>query len=161
MSLARNSQLSVEISVARTLAAVVMTDFFCWFPVGAMGIMSLFSVNIPSGVYAWVIVFVLPINSALNPILYTFTKMKKKRASSMANSSRPVTETEKLKSSVIPLQLHQSIIKKFDPNDVSIQTYLQQAGYEWKHVYTVCWFIIKELRLLHANDITHGKLTGR
>lgn len=37
MSLARNSQLSVEIAVARSLGAVVMTDFFCWFPIGAMG----------------------------------------------------------------------------------------------------------------------------
>ncbi len=28
--------------------------------------------TIPGEVYAWIIVFVLPINSAINPILYTF-----------------------------------------------------------------------------------------
>ncbi len=28
--------------------------------------------TIPGEVYAWIIVFVLPVNSAINPILYTF-----------------------------------------------------------------------------------------
>ena len=35
------------------------------------GIMSLAGYPIPGEVYAWTIVFVLPVNSALNPILYT------------------------------------------------------------------------------------------
>ena len=29
--------------------------------------------TIPGSVYAWVIVFVLPVNSAINPIVYTFS----------------------------------------------------------------------------------------
>lgn len=50
-------------------------------------------------------------------------------------------------------------MKKFYTSDVSIETYLQQAGYEWKHVYAVCLFVMKELQLMHSNNISHGKLT--
>jgi len=54
---------------------VVMTDFCCWMPVIVIGILSLAgSFTDPTGkVYAWIAVFVLPINSSINPILYTFS----------------------------------------------------------------------------------------
>jgi hypothetical protein len=32
----------------------------------------------PLDVYAWVAVFVIPVNAALNPFLYTFNNIKKK-----------------------------------------------------------------------------------
>ncbi|KAJ8317411.1 hypothetical protein KUTeg_005315, partial [Tegillarca granosa] len=61
-----------EKSVAYMLAWVVMTDFFCWIPIGIMVVLALSGVFIPRGVYAWIVVFVLPINSAINPFIYTF-----------------------------------------------------------------------------------------
>ena len=36
-----------------------------------IGVMSLGGYPVPGEVYAWIIVFVLPVNSALNPLLYT------------------------------------------------------------------------------------------
>ncbi len=36
------------------------------------GMAALRGTTIPGEVYAWIIVFVLPVNSAINPILYTF-----------------------------------------------------------------------------------------
>ncbi|XP_053380125.1 G-protein coupled receptor GRL101-like [Mercenaria mercenaria] len=62
-----------DLKVARNLLLVVATDFLCWFPIGVMGIMALSGHVISGDVYAWAAVFILPINSALNPILYTLT----------------------------------------------------------------------------------------
>ena len=34
--------------------------------------------TIPGDIYAWTVVFLLPVNSALNPILYTMSSLKAK-----------------------------------------------------------------------------------
>lgn len=38
-----------------------------------LGMVTFYGEEFPSDVYAWIIVLVLPVNSALNPILYTMT----------------------------------------------------------------------------------------
>ncbi|XP_053379720.1 uncharacterized protein LOC123526988 isoform X2 [Mercenaria mercenaria] len=68
-----------ELTVARNLFLVVTTDFLCWFPIGLMGMMAMSGYVIPGEVYAWTAVFILPINSALNPVLYTLTAFLGKR----------------------------------------------------------------------------------
>ncbi|XP_069134569.1 G-protein coupled receptor GRL101-like [Argopecten irradians] len=68
-----------EMTVAWTLFFVVATDFCCWFPIGVMGVASRFGMDIPDTVYAWVMVFVLPINAAINPLLYTGTAIWRNR----------------------------------------------------------------------------------
>ncbi|XP_060074077.1 G-protein coupled receptor GRL101-like [Ylistrum balloti] len=81
-----------ETAVARTLFFVVATDFCCWFPIGVMGVASKCGVEIPNGVYAWVMVFVLPINAAINPFLYTATAVWRKRRTiliKITSSTRP------------------------------------------------------------------------
>lgn len=50
---------------------IVLTDCLCWIPIVVIKIIALLSVPISPTIYAWVIVFILPINSALNPIIYT------------------------------------------------------------------------------------------
>jgi hypothetical protein len=40
------------------------------------GFLAMSGVEIPGDVYAWSIVFILPINSAINPILYTISNLK-------------------------------------------------------------------------------------
>ncbi|XP_060074437.1 relaxin receptor 2-like [Ylistrum balloti] len=77
ISLPQNRQR--EMAVVRTLFFVVMTDFCCWFPIGVMGVASKCGVEIPDGVYAWVMVFVLPINAAINPFLYTALAVWRRR----------------------------------------------------------------------------------
>ncbi|KAI8792337.1 G-protein coupled receptor GRL101, partial [Biomphalaria glabrata] len=52
--------------------------FMCWFPVGILGFLSLNGHIFDREVYAWVAVLVLPINSALNPIIYTFPAIYQK-----------------------------------------------------------------------------------
>ena len=55
------------------MTIIVLTDFLCWFPICVMGVASLGGARVPPQVYAWVAVFVLPLNSAVNPILYTIS----------------------------------------------------------------------------------------
>ncbi|XP_060079641.1 G-protein coupled receptor GRL101-like [Ylistrum balloti] len=61
----------LDIYVARVLFLVVATDFCCWLPIGIMGILAKGGYTIPDDAYGWVILFVLTINSAVNPLLNT------------------------------------------------------------------------------------------
>ena len=61
-----------EIRMAVKMAAIVMTDFLCWMPVIVMGIMTQSgAATIGPEVFVWSVVFILPINSSINPYLYT------------------------------------------------------------------------------------------
>ncbi|XP_077990597.1 G-protein coupled receptor GRL101-like, partial [Glandiceps talaboti] len=89
----RNRDLKTESAMAKRITLIVMTDFFCWVPIILLGVASLGGAVIPPQVYAWVAVFVLPLNSALNPILYTlstptFLKRTRKMADSIGESFR-------------------------------------------------------------------------
>ncbi|XP_072166480.1 G-protein coupled receptor GRL101-like [Diadema setosum] len=64
---------SREIKMARRMAILIGTDLTCWMPIILMGILSQTgTVTIPTSLYAWSVIFILPINSSLNPMLYTF-----------------------------------------------------------------------------------------
>ncbi|PIK37947.1 putative G-protein coupled receptor, partial [Apostichopus japonicus] len=58
-------------AMARKMTLIVFTDFCCWMPIIILGVASLCGANIHPPVFAWVAVFVLPLNSAVNPLLYT------------------------------------------------------------------------------------------
>ncbi|KAH9499554.1 hypothetical protein Btru_078105 [Bulinus truncatus] len=60
-----------EITLAKKLAMVALSDFLCWFPIGIMGMLSVGGHRYSPDVYAWVAIFILPVNSAVNPMLYT------------------------------------------------------------------------------------------
>ncbi|XP_038047561.1 uncharacterized protein LOC119721553 [Patiria miniata] len=61
-----------EIKMAVKMAVIVGTDFACWMPVIIMGILSQTNtIEIGADMYGWIVVFILPINSSLNPYLYT------------------------------------------------------------------------------------------
>ncbi|XP_048747004.2 G-protein coupled receptor GRL101-like [Ostrea edulis] len=66
-----------ETSLAKILIAVAVTDLLCWIPIGTIGLLTFVGVDVTPKVYAWVIVVVLPINSALNPLIYTFSAIIK------------------------------------------------------------------------------------
>ena len=62
-----------EIKMAVKMALIVATDFCCWMPIIIMGILSQTgTVELSNNMYAWTAVLILPINSSLNPFLYTF-----------------------------------------------------------------------------------------
>ncbi|XP_076260924.1 uncharacterized protein LOC143196878 isoform X3 [Rhynchophorus ferrugineus] len=58
---------------------IILTNIMCWLPIIIAKIVVYFEVEITDHVYGWLAVFILPINSSLNPILYTFTTRKYRR----------------------------------------------------------------------------------
>lgn len=66
-------QNTATASIGSRMVFIVLTDFVCWIPIIIIGIASLSGMQASPTVYAWVAVFVLPLNSALNPILYTLS----------------------------------------------------------------------------------------
>ena len=62
-----------ELKAARRMAYIIGTDFATWIPVFIMGIASQSRLaDIDPSVYAWTAILIIPINSSLNPFLYTF-----------------------------------------------------------------------------------------
>ena len=69
-----NPEMKEQIRMTINVAAVVLTDFFCWFPIIILGILVQAGVlTLPPSVFAWCVTFILPINSAINPYLYTIS----------------------------------------------------------------------------------------
>nr|KAG5694018.1 hypothetical protein BaRGS_002472 [Batillaria attramentaria] len=62
-------------AIARRLSLIVFTDFCCWFPIGLMGLLAFHDTPIPGEVNVWAAIFILPVNSAINPFLYTLSML--------------------------------------------------------------------------------------
>ncbi|XP_045618934.1 relaxin receptor 1 [Procambarus clarkii] len=86
----RSTQEKQDRILVKRFAFIVGTDFLCWMPVIIIKVIALGGVVIDRTLYAWLAVFVLPVNSALNPILYTLaTKIFKQQVVKMVfNMSR-------------------------------------------------------------------------
>ncbi|XP_008852540.1 relaxin receptor 1 isoform X3 [Nannospalax galili] len=67
------NQVKKEMILAKRFFFIVFTDALCWIPIFILKFLSLLQVEIPDTITSWVVIFILPINSALNPILYTLT----------------------------------------------------------------------------------------
>nr|XP_057920592.1 relaxin receptor 1 isoform X2 [Doryrhamphus excisus] len=68
-----SNHIKDEVTIAKRFFFIVITDSLCWIPIFVLKILSLLQVEIPGTISSWVVIFILPINSALNPILYTLT----------------------------------------------------------------------------------------
>ncbi|XP_036141696.1 relaxin receptor 1 [Monomorium pharaonis] len=55
---------------------IVLTDAACWAPIIALKILAMMKYPVPPDLHAWIVIFILPVNSAVNPLLYTFTTPK-------------------------------------------------------------------------------------
>ena len=76
VSMRTGYESNIEGQVARKLTLVVFTDCCCWIPPITIGIMSLMDITVNPQIAVWVAVFAFPLNSTLNPILYTFSSVK-------------------------------------------------------------------------------------
>ncbi|KAL1131882.1 hypothetical protein AAG570_011493 [Ranatra chinensis] len=52
---------------------IFLTNASCWIPIIVLKIMAFLHIKFTGELYGWLAVFVIPVNSAVNPILYTFT----------------------------------------------------------------------------------------
>ncbi|XP_046351940.2 G-protein coupled receptor GRL101-like [Haliotis rufescens] len=84
---------SQDVEVAKRLLLIVSTDFLCWFPVGIMSLLALTGIKIGVEMFAWTAVFILPVNSALNPFLYAVPAVKHKMRMMRKQSQKKETET--------------------------------------------------------------------
>ena len=77
----RSTGTKREYSLAKRMTFIILTDFLCWMPVIVIALLSITKTyNDPTKqVYVWIAVFVLPINSSINPFLYTFTTLGRQR----------------------------------------------------------------------------------
>ncbi|XP_068735325.1 uncharacterized protein [Montipora capricornis] len=68
-------------SMTKRIVCIVMTDVLCWAPIMALGMRSAIDQQFtPRGdIAVWMAVFVLPINSAINPVLYTLSTPQVKK----------------------------------------------------------------------------------
>ncbi|PFX15638.1 Carboxypeptidase N subunit 2, partial [Stylophora pistillata] len=77
----RAADLRREASLAKRVFFIVLTDCVCWLPIVVIGLRSLLekSFRTPGDLAVWIAVFVLPVNSAINPILYTLSTKQVRR----------------------------------------------------------------------------------
>ncbi|XP_063776543.1 relaxin receptor 1 [Pseudophryne corroboree] len=68
-----HNHIKKEMTLAKRFFFIVFTDALCWIPIFILKLLSLLQVEIPGSISSWVVIFILPINSALNPIIYTIT----------------------------------------------------------------------------------------
>ncbi|XP_072024617.1 uncharacterized protein [Amphiura filiformis] len=69
-----------EVKLAIKMAVIIWTDFCCWVPIAILGILvQSGAVDISPVVYAWIVTFILPINSSVNPFLYTIATLTTER----------------------------------------------------------------------------------
>ena len=110
----RNSEDDKKIAIK--MAVIVGTDFLCWVPVILMGILSQTgAVVIPLEAYIWSVVFLLPVNSSLNPYLYTLASLIASR------QNRVVPSNATRESNVLSLQ---------QPSQISVTVPNQHLGAE-------------------------------
>ena len=65
-----------ELALTRRFAMIVATDFICWVPIIFTTFLALGGLQVNPQVSMWMAIFILPLNSAVNPFLYTFSMIK-------------------------------------------------------------------------------------
>ncbi len=84
------------------IAAIVLTDFLWWSPIIILGILVQCRVIVlPASVFAWCVTFALPINSAINPYLYTIaaviSEYQKKKTDKSIHTNLSRNENKNIK----------------------------------------------------------------
>nr|KAG5705188.1 hypothetical protein BaRGS_011214 [Batillaria attramentaria] len=100
LTVSDSSKKSRDCTIARRLAAIALSDFLCWFPIGLLGLMATRGVPIASEVNVGIAIFVLPLNSALNPFLYTLNALMEKRRARQKEKLMKVLEA-RIKSGIL------------------------------------------------------------
>ncbi|XP_046639013.1 relaxin receptor 2-like [Daphnia pulicaria] len=93
---------------------IVLTNIMCWAPVYVLRLLVLLKYPVPDEVSIWVVVFVVPINAAIDPILYTFTTPKFRRLLAQlfaATGAGNANNSRRFNSTSIKLKADQSYLQ--------------------------------------------------
>ncbi|XP_072172014.1 uncharacterized protein [Diadema setosum] len=100
--------MRIQVKLATKMALIVGTDFICWMPIIIMALLSaLGAVQIPADVYAWTAVFILPLNSSLNPYLYTLSTVWQRHRARRHSRLKADSESVRLTSQTTPYALRE------------------------------------------------------
>ncbi|OWF35041.1 G-protein coupled receptor GRL101 [Mizuhopecten yessoensis] len=164
--LIKSQRRSQDAAIARSLFLVVFSDFLCWFPLGIMGLMALSGHHIPPAVYAWAAVFVLPINSALNPILYTFSAIIRQRKNSRYRASTKTAISRLSTSTSTPESIWSDICNsdKFIigaelPCHLTLKEYTKEGAPDVGEIYKIVTDLAGHLDFLHRRKLLHGSVS--
>lgn len=162
-----------EIRTGTRMSAVVLTNFVCWFPIILMGIIAMTGkLSIPAAVYSWTAVLFLPVNSALNPIIYTlahykasmiFRSMSSKKRDSITGqalrSQRNFSRTSKM---YRQQDSQESKPLKPPPGYVSITEFIRDPNREItpKDLLQIACFLSEQLKDYHATGHALGRITA-
>ena len=81
-----------EIRRAMKMSVIVLTDFCTWVPSLVVCILAQSNViKVNPLTYAWTVAFILPINSAINPFLYTLIMVIEGKNKTVSTNSRSNT----------------------------------------------------------------------
>ena len=93
----RSTNADDEIRMALRMAGIVCTDFCCWLLVVVLSILVQSKmITLDPVVYAWIVTFIMPINSCINPFLYTLTTVISDRLQGKENSRSSRIDMRKL-----------------------------------------------------------------
>ncbi|XP_015768785.1 PREDICTED: G-protein coupled receptor GRL101-like isoform X1 [Acropora digitifera] len=103
----RSKNMKRESQMARRMFFIILTDFLCWMPIILIGLLSVLGKfhDPEKQAYVWIAVFVLPVNSSINPFLYTFsTPAVRRKVGGMKNSlfSSITTKLRRRKEETVP-----------------------------------------------------------
>nr|KAG5709379.1 hypothetical protein BaRGS_029228 [Batillaria attramentaria] len=94
----RTHRRQQDMAIARRLSLIVFSDFCCWFPVGVMGLLASQGTPIAGEYNVLAAIFVMPLNSAINPFLYTLnTLLERQRKRRNGARIERLSYTEDLK----------------------------------------------------------------
>ena len=97
----RSPNLNEEIRMTMKMFLLVFTDFCCWVPIGILSIFVQAGVlEVDPVAYAWIATFVLPINSSMNPFLYTLASF----ISDKVKVLRKETSQKKTEEECVPMR---------------------------------------------------------
>ncbi|XP_033745630.1 uncharacterized protein LOC117331144 [Pecten maximus] len=153
-----------DAAIARSLFLVVFSDFLCWFPLGVMGLLAFSGYRISSEVYAWTAVFILPINSALNPVLYTYsgigrqTRNRQMSSKNLFNRSSPSVTTQYAKWIDICDSGH-FVIGTSIPCLPTLRDYMRTTTPSIGRMYEIITDVTIHIRFLHKRNLVHCRLT--
>ena len=74
-----SSRKRQDLDIARRLISVALTDFLCWFPVGLLGVLAKTGTPVSGEMNVAMATLIMPLNSAMNPFLYTVNVLLEKR----------------------------------------------------------------------------------
>ena len=79
---------------------VIFSDFCCWVPIVIMKYLAVGGMKIPPQVSAWTAVFILPLNSSINPFLYTVATLKAKKETEKAKKEERVGKNSSIETNI-------------------------------------------------------------